>query len=135
MISRTAESVAACPALSWLVMAAAPLAAQQTTGVPCSPSATTTVDGRYLPNPPRPVRRGHQPERQGLEVLLAARPWCRPKGAPNVLLIMTDDAGYGISELVRRRDPDAGDGPHGRRRACATPSSTPPRSARRPGRR
>jgi len=26
--------------------------AQQTTGTPGSPSATTTVDGKYLPNPP-----------------------------------------------------------------------------------
>lgn len=28
--------------------------ALQTTGTPCSPSATTTVDGRYLPNLPAP---------------------------------------------------------------------------------
>lgn len=28
--------------------------AQQTTGVPCSPSATTTVDGKYIPPPPAP---------------------------------------------------------------------------------
>ena len=26
----------------------------QTTGVPGSPNATTTVDGRYLPQPPQP---------------------------------------------------------------------------------
>lgn len=26
--------------------------AQQTTGAPGSPSATTTIDGRYLPSPP-----------------------------------------------------------------------------------
>ncbi len=72
------------------------LAAQQTTGVPCSPSATTTVDGRYLPNPPAQF---------GGVINLSARDskscWpatvVPPKGAPNVLLIMTDDAGYGIS--------------------------------------
>src|SRR6187397_3072016 len=28
--------------------------AQQITGTPGSPSATTTVDGRYIPNPPTP---------------------------------------------------------------------------------
>ena len=28
--------------------------AQQTTGVPGSPSATTTIDGKYLPPPPAP---------------------------------------------------------------------------------
>ena len=35
------------------MLAAAPAAAQQTTGVPGSPSATTTIDGKYLPLPPR----------------------------------------------------------------------------------
>ena len=32
--------------------------AQQTTGVPGSPDATTTIDGRYLPPPPHQVRAG-----------------------------------------------------------------------------
>jgi arylsulfatase A-like enzyme len=70
--------------------------AQQTTGVPGSPSATTTIDGSYLPNPP--------PKFGGTINLGAAesKPFWRPqvvppKGAPNVLLIMTDDAGYGVS--------------------------------------
>src|SRR5271167_643479 len=74
----------------------APAVAQQTTGTPCSPDATTTVDGRYLPNQPAPF---------GGEINLSAdqsKPCWRPiivppKGAPNVLLIMTDDQGYGIS--------------------------------------
>ena len=35
-----------------------------------------------------------------------------PKGAPNVLLIMTDDQGYGVSRHLWRRHPDAGDGSH-----------------------
>ena len=70
--------------------------AQQTTGVPCSPSATTTVDGKTLPSPPAPF---------GGVINLSAsesKPcWpakvVPPKGAPNVLLIMTDDQGYGVS--------------------------------------
>ena len=37
---------------SVLALTAGPTFAQQTTGVPCSPSATTTVDGKYLPSPP-----------------------------------------------------------------------------------
>ncbi len=73
-----------------------PLAAQQVTGTRCSPNATTTVDGRYLPNPPAEF---------GGVINLSARDsktcWPEtvvpPKGAPNVLLIMTDDAGYGVS--------------------------------------
>jgi arylsulfatase A-like enzyme len=70
--------------------------AQQTTGTPGSPSATTTIDGRYLPNPPPQF---------GGEINLSAqesKPYWRPqvvppKGAPNILLIITDDAGYGVS--------------------------------------
>ena len=68
----------------------------QTTGKPCEPSATTTVDGRYLPSPPPQF---------GGEINLDAKNskpcWpaqlVPPKGAPNILLIMTDDAGFGIS--------------------------------------
>jgi hypothetical protein len=33
-----------------------PVLAQQTTGVPGSPDATTTIDGRYLPAPPQPFQ-------------------------------------------------------------------------------
>ncbi|MGB6347871.1 MAG: arylsulfatase, partial [Methyloceanibacter sp.] len=74
----------------------APSVAQQTTGVPGSPSATTTVDGNYLPNPPPAF---------GGEINLNAtqsKPYwpptvVPPKGAPNILLIMTDDQGYGIT--------------------------------------
>jgi arylsulfatase len=70
--------------------------AQQTTGTPGAPSATTTIDGNYLPPPP---------PRFGGEIGLDAKDsepyWppqvVPPKGAPNILLIMTDDAGYGVS--------------------------------------
>jgi arylsulfatase len=70
--------------------------AQQTTGAPGSPSATTTVDGKYLPPPP--------PEFGGVINMNAkdSKPYwpprvVPPKGAPNILLILTDDEGYGIS--------------------------------------
>ncbi len=70
--------------------------AQQTTGTPGSPSATTTIDGKYLPPPPAPF---------GGTINLDAKDskayWpptvVPPKGAPNVLLIMTDDQGYGVT--------------------------------------
>ena len=70
--------------------------AQETTGTSGSPDATTTVDGRYVPNPP-PKFGGTI----GLEAKDSKPYWdpqiVPPKGAPNVLLIMTDDAGYGVS--------------------------------------
>jgi len=59
-----------------------------------SPAATTTIDGRYLPPPPPPFG--------GVINLNAAEStpyWpprvVPPKGAPNILLIMTDDVGFG----------------------------------------
>jgi hypothetical protein len=90
---------AVLPAILALLVAAmltaAPAVAQQTTGVPGSPDATTTIDGRYLPNPPAPF--GGVINMQAQD----SRPYwppriVPPKGAPNVLLIMTDDAGYGV---------------------------------------
>jgi arylsulfatase A-like enzyme len=70
--------------------------AQESTGVPGSPSATTTIDGNYLPPPP--ARFGGE---IGLDAKDSKPYWppqvVPPKGAPNILLIMTDDAGYGVS--------------------------------------
>jgi arylsulfatase len=68
--------------------------AQQVTGTPGSPSATTTIEGNQLPPPP--------PKFGGVikESAKDSTPWwpvVPPKGAPNVLLIMTDDQGYGVS--------------------------------------
>jgi hypothetical protein len=70
--------------------------AQQTTGTPGAPNATTTIDGRYLPPPP--PKFGGQ---IGLSVQDSKPYWpprvVPPEGAPDVLLIMTDDAGYGVA--------------------------------------
>jgi arylsulfatase A-like enzyme len=76
------------------LLTAVPSNAQQITGTPGSPSATTTIDGRQLPAP--------DPKFGGAIKGNAAqsKPWWAPrvvppKGAPNVLLIMTDDVGFG----------------------------------------
>jgi len=78
-----------------VLSAAVPVNAQQVTGTLGSPNATTTIDPKYLPAAP--------PEFGGIINLDAkqSKPWwpprvVPPKGAPNVLLIMTDDAGYGV---------------------------------------
>jgi arylsulfatase A-like enzyme len=70
--------------------------AQQITGTPGSPDATTTIEGIQLP-PPAPNFGGVIKESYK-----DSTPWwppriVPPKGAPNVLLIMTDDQGYGVS--------------------------------------
>ena len=86
----------ACLGLLALIVAttSTPAIAQQTTGTPGSPSATTTIDGRYLPSPPQPFQGDI-----GLNALQSKPAWparvVPPKGAPNILLIMTDDVGFG----------------------------------------
>ncbi len=42
--------------LAAVLLGAAPVSAQQITGVPGSPSATVTLDGKHLPLPPMPYR-------------------------------------------------------------------------------
>ena len=70
-------------------------AAQQVTGTLGSPSATTSISGKQLPPP--------DPKFGGVikDDALQSKPWWAPrvvppKGAPNVLLIITDDAGFGV---------------------------------------
>jgi arylsulfatase A-like enzyme len=66
------------------------------TGTLGSPSATTSLDGKQLP--PLPPTFGGVIKDSAKD----STPWWAPrvvppKGAPNVLLIMTDDQGYGVS--------------------------------------
>jgi arylsulfatase A-like enzyme len=83
-------SVAAIAAL----LTGSPALPQQITGTPGSPDATTTVDGLYLPPPPQAF---------GGDIRLNAvqsKPYwparvVPPPGAPNVLLVLVDDEGYG----------------------------------------
>jgi hypothetical protein len=69
--------------------------AQQIAGVPGSPDATVTLNGKQLPPPP--MRFGGVIR----ESYKDSKPWwpprvVPPKGAPNILLIMTGDQGYGV---------------------------------------
>ena len=71
-----------------------PASAQQVTGELGSASATTTISGKQLP-PPDPKFGGVIKDKAS-----DSKPWWAPrvvppKGAPNVLLIMTDDSGFG----------------------------------------
>jgi arylsulfatase A-like enzyme len=82
------------------ILAAASLAvstaqAVEVTGTPGSPSATTTISGQQLPAP--------DPKFGGVikNDALQSKAWWAPrivppKEAPNILLIITDDAGFGV---------------------------------------
>ncbi len=82
-------------ALTILTTCAYPAWAQKVNGTLGSPSATTTITGKQLP-PPDPAFGGVIKDDA-----LQSTPWWAPrivppKGAPNVLLIITDDAGFGV---------------------------------------
>jgi len=78
----------------WTSSPTTPEAAQQTTDVPGSPSATTTIDGDQIPAPPQKFGGKIGRTTADSEPYWPAR-IVPPKGAPNVLLIMTDDVGFG----------------------------------------
>ncbi len=81
----------ACVAFSLSVVAT--VHAQQISGGPGSPDALTTIDGRYLPPPPQPFTGQIELNAAQSKPAWPARV-APPKGAPNILLIMTDDVGF-----------------------------------------
>jgi arylsulfatase A-like enzyme len=91
---KSRDAVFVCAAL-FASFCAAPVGAQHVTGTLGSPSARTTVSNKQLPPP--------DPQFGGVikNDALHSKPWwpprvVPPKAAPNVLLIITDDAGFGV---------------------------------------
>ena len=83
------------PLLASSLAIAGQAVAQQVSGTLGSPSASSTISGKQLPPP--------DPKFGGIikDGALQSKPWWAPrvvppKGAPNVLLIITDDAGFGV---------------------------------------
>jgi arylsulfatase len=92
---RLAILVAVAFAAAAAALVATHASAAETTGVPGSPSATTTISGKQLPAP--------DPKFGGVieDDALRSKAWWAPrivppKKAPNILLIMTDDSGFGV---------------------------------------
>lgn len=78
-----------------IVVSTTSLQAQEVRGTLGTPGATSTIDGRQLPSPDPTF--GGVIKNEALE----SKPWWAPrtvppKKAPNVLLIITDDAGFGV---------------------------------------
>ena len=72
-----------------------PVLAQQINGVPGSPSSTMTISGEQLPPPSTKFGGVINRSVKGSQPFWPSRV-VPPKGAPNVLLIMTDDSGFGV---------------------------------------
>jgi arylsulfatase len=91
--TRKVDTLRAClAAISLGMLVSAPSVASQNVG---APSGTTTISGKQLPAPP--------PEFGGTikKGALDSKPWWPPRvvppaDAPNVLLIITDDSGFGM---------------------------------------
>src|SRR5262245_3631758 len=75
--------------------AATTVSAQQGSPPPGSPAATMSISGEQLPPPPQKFGGKIERTTKGSKPYWPAR-IVPPKGAPNILLIMTDDAGYGV---------------------------------------
>jgi len=116
-----------------LLAAVAPATARKVNGVPGFASERPPTTGKQIPPPARNSRRD-QAKRLGFQALVAAARCATQWARPNVLLIMTDDQGYGVSGTfggiiptpAMDRIAKAG---------YATHSSTPLLYARRRGRR
>ena len=94
---KTSQHLPICGFLAVAVAAVTPSVQSQvqTTGTPGSPGATTTISGKQLPP--------SDPKFGGIikEDALKSKAWWAPrivppKQAPNILLIMTDDSGFGV---------------------------------------
>jgi len=94
LLRRLVPACLAVALVGWS-FSAVPALAQKITGTPGAPNATTTIPGTQLPAPAPPfggvIKDG----------ALQSKPWWAPRitppaGAPNVLLIITDDAGFGV---------------------------------------
>jgi arylsulfatase len=78
------------------MFASLPAPAQQINGTPGSPDATQVINGSQIPPPALPFGGVIKESAKDSTPYWPPRV-VPPKGAPNVLLIMTDDQGYGVS--------------------------------------
>ena len=68
--------------------------AQKINGTPGSPTSTYTIQGKSIPIAPLPFEGVIKTEASNSTPYWPAQ-LAPPKGVPNILLIMTDDQGYG----------------------------------------
>ena len=110
------------------------VSAQQITGTPGSPSATTTIQRQAAAAATAKVRGQDRAQRRPIDALLAG---ARRTTQGRAQYSLDHDRRYRLRRLqhIRRRDPDAERSTGSPPTACATPTSTRRRCARRRARR
>ena len=63
-----------------------------------TPQAATPNDGSVLPFPPPPMESVTKPRLQDAKMKWPAPPQRLPKDAPNILIVLIDDVGFGVAE-------------------------------------
>src|SRR6516225_7328271 len=92
----TIGSISSAALIAGALLASEPAPAQVVTGTPGSPAATTTIEGNQLPPPPQKFE-GKIERNSAQSTPYWPMRVVPPQGAPNVLLIMTDDTGFGVT--------------------------------------
>ncbi len=119
--------------VSTLAFGAAPSQAQTVRGTPGTPSAVEFPDSRVLPIPTPPFAGTIMPN--GRDAIPAWPPQiAAPADAPNILVILTDDVGFGAPSTFGGVIPTPAQ-TASPRRVCGTRSSTRRLCARPRGRR
>ena len=123
-----------CLVLLMVIAGTAAATAQEITGTPGSPAASIAIQGLQLPPPPEPsaARSSATPPRS--TPYLASRGSRRRRSAERPADHAPTTSASAPLDL-RRRDSDAERSTGLAETGCATPTCTPPRSARRRGRR
>ena len=105
------STIMASTALIAILIGCGTAGAQEITGTPGAPNATTTIDGRYLPNPPPAFGGEINLSAKDFEALLAAADRAAQGRAQRPA---DHDRRRGLRRRrhVRRRHPDAGARPH-----------------------
>jgi hypothetical protein len=97
---KTMTAIVALALSGTLIASLSPcLNAQEVSGELGSPGATTTLSGKQLPAPDLPFGGVVKDKASESKAWWAPRV-VPPKGAPNVLLIMTDDSGFGAPSTL-----------------------------------
>jgi arylsulfatase len=68
--------------------------------VPAGATPETPDDGSVLPFPPQPMAGVAKPRLQDSTMQWPKEPQCLPDDAPNILIVLIDDVGFGVADTL-----------------------------------